>query len=346
MRYVASLVALAYFTLETSAQISGLGPPVLPDVLSTLLDAYKPLLSTFAKSNLPATLGNCSDGAPPPNCTNIGPLYEIKDTFYHVKARWISGIDTMRLDNLNMAFDAQGGMTVKLQVNFAQLPTSLLVEACAGSLGCAKFLDSTKSCCGTDKTVAMTATATCNESYPFIQNLAIADATIIPGIGFNLDVLGHPFQVADLTPSIVTGIKTTAGKFFASQGMDLLNKQIQSLFGDKVYCSEASRNAQVPSAAPVTMPPSPTSTNATTAVSSSTSSPTATGNTSSSSINGNNATANATTTVPRVTDTSAGSQVLATAAPTTLRPSISPVAPASAAATVSLSLLVGFLTLM
>ncbi|ETW01811.1 hypothetical protein H310_06387 [Aphanomyces invadans] len=244
---------------HSSAQLVDVGPPVLPDVLSTLLDAYKPLLSGYAQANLPATIGNCKEGNAPSNCTNVGNLYEVKETFYHVKARWISGLNTMRLDDVAVKFDeSSGAMTLSLKLYFAQLPASLLVEACAGSLGCAKFLDSTKTCCGTAKTVAMTATAKCSERAPFLHAFAISDATILPGISLTIDVMGHTFEVADITKSVIQGVKDSAGNFLATQGMDLINSQLQSVFGDKVYCSRASRDAETPPVKPITMPPTMT----------------------------------------------------------------------------------------
>ncbi|KAG9415334.1 hypothetical protein AC1031_008772 [Aphanomyces cochlioides] len=262
MRPLSWLLSFTLLSLSASAadaQLSGLGPPVLPDVLSTLLAAYKPLLSKYAEANLPATVGNCKEGNPPPNCTEIGNLFEEKKTFYHVKARWISGINTMRLEDLNMVFDpVTGAMTLNIKVHFDQLPASLLVEACAGALGCSKFLDNTQTCCGTSKTVAMTATAKCSEKYPFLQSLIITNATIVPGIGLTLDIFGSPFQVADVTPSVVKGLKDALGTFLSTQGLDLFNTQIKSLFGDKVYCSRASRDAQQPSTTPVTLPPTMT----------------------------------------------------------------------------------------
>ncbi|RHZ11766.1 hypothetical protein DYB26_010342, partial [Aphanomyces astaci] len=252
-------VGVALLVTMTSAQLVDLGPPVLPDVLSALLDAYKPLLSGFAQANLPATIGNCKEANAPTNCTDIGNLYDVKNTFYRVKVRWISGINTMRLDDIAVTFDDKdGSMALTVKVYFAKLPVSLLVEACAGVLGCATFLDTTKSCCGTAKTVTMTATAKCSERPPFLHSFVVGNATISPGIAFTIDVFGHTFKVADITSYIIQGVKDSAGKFLATQGLTLVNSQLQSIFGDKVYCSRSSRDADKPPLSPVTMPPTMT----------------------------------------------------------------------------------------
>ncbi|RHY83053.1 hypothetical protein DYB37_000873 [Aphanomyces astaci] len=252
-------VGAALLVTMTSAQLVDLGPPVLPDVLSALLDAYKPLLSGFAQANLPATIGNCKEANAPANCTDIGNLYNVKNTFYRVKVRWISGINTMRLDDIAVTFDDKdGSMALTVKVYFAQLPASFLVEACAGVLGCSTFLDTTKSCCGTAKTVTMTATAKCSERPPFLHSFVVGNATISPGIAFTIDVFGHTFKVADITSYIIQGVKDSAGKFLATQGLTLVNSQLQSIFGDKVYCSRSSRDADKPPLSPVTMPPTMT----------------------------------------------------------------------------------------
>ncbi|RHY22875.1 hypothetical protein DYB25_010055 [Aphanomyces astaci] len=250
MRVLASITLTAAF-IHAQGGI-GLGPPVLPDVLSTLLEAYKPLLTDFAMSDLPATIGNCNEANPPLPCTETGNLYDTQSTFYQVRARWVSGLNTMRLTDLKMTFDDAGAMTLALQANFAQLPVSLLVKGCGGILGCAMVLDNAKSCCGSDKAVAMVATAKCSETYPFITGFALTEAKITPAINVEIGIFGKPFKVADVTPSIETGLKDAAGKFLATKGLDLFNDQVKQLFGDKIYCSQRSKDAQTTTVAPTT----------------------------------------------------------------------------------------------
>ncbi|KAF0694404.1 Aste57867_14701 [Aphanomyces stellatus] len=274
MLRVFSLFAFSIAAVASAAPVNAsiLGDtPVLPDVLTTLLAAYKPLLANYTKTQLPATIGSCAaDQNPPAPCSEVGYLYEDKSTFYHVLARWVSGINTMRLDDLTMKFDDAGSLTLNLNVNFAQLPASLQVQGCAGVLGCTTVIDNTNSCCGTDKSVAMTATATCSESYPFLANFVVTRAAITPPINVQINILGKTWNVKDVTPSIENGLKTTAGKFLATTGLDLFNGQIKSLFGDKIFCSQKSKDAQTPAPTNATAAPSPAPTNATSGSSGST----------------------------------------------------------------------------
>ncbi|ETW01810.1 hypothetical protein H310_06386 [Aphanomyces invadans] len=248
---VATSIAIAASFVQAQGGI-GLGPPVLPDVLSTLVEAYKPLLTDFAQSQLPASIGNCGEANPPLPCSEMGNLYDTQSTFYQVRARWASGINSMRLTDLKMTFDDVGAMSLALQVNFAQLPVSLLVKGCGGFLGCTTVLDNTKSCCGSDKNVALTATAKCSEAYPFVTGFELTQAKITPAINVEIDIFGKPFKVADVTPSIESGLKDAAGKFLSTNGVDLLNDQIKQLFGDKIYCTQRSKDSQTTTVAPTT----------------------------------------------------------------------------------------------
>nr|AIG55806.1 secreted protein [Achlya hypogyna] len=240
----------------------GLGPPVLPSVLSTLLTAYKPLLANFTKAQLPASIGNCDAASPPLPCMDSGGnLYEDKSSdWYKVTARWISGINTMNLASLDMAYDATGALALTAVVTFDNLPLSLRVDGCLFN-ACTMVMDNTKYCCGSDKTVTLSVAAACAESYPFIRNATVTDAVVSPALNVQVKVAGQVVKLKDITPAVQNGIKTTAGTFFESKGMELLNKEIQSLFGDKVYCSQAAKDRDTP--VPTTAPP-PTTAPATT----------------------------------------------------------------------------------
>ncbi|EQC33699.1 hypothetical protein SDRG_08803 [Saprolegnia diclina VS20] len=252
MRPLAAAIGLAA-VLAAPADL-GLGPPVLPQVLTTLLDAYKPLLANYTAAQLPATIGNCGAASPPTPCMDSGGnLYEdTSSDWYKVTARWISGINTMSLTSLAMSFDDAGALALNVVVNFKELPMSLRVEGCLFN-ACAMVLDNTKYCCGNDKTVTMTASATCNETYPFVRNVVFSDAQITPPMTVQVTVAGKAIKLKDVTTAAQDGIKTAAGSFLQTKGIDLLNSQIKDLFGTKVYCSQASKDRQTP--APTTTPP-------------------------------------------------------------------------------------------
>ncbi|OQS05949.1 hypothetical protein THRCLA_20484 [Thraustotheca clavata] len=245
-------VLLAACVLVVHADV-GLGPPVLPQVLSTLLDVYKPLLANYTSSQLPATIGNCAKENPPTPCLDTGNLYEDTGSdWYKVTARWISGINTMSITSLGMTADENGQLALNMQANFKHLPMSLFVEGCLFNQ-CATVLDNTKYCCGDDKNVMLTATAVCNESYPFLRNVTFSQATITPALNVQVVVAGKAIKLKDVTTAVQDGIKQTAGNFLQTKGMELLNTQIKELFGPKVYCSQASKDRQTPT--PTTIAP-------------------------------------------------------------------------------------------
>ncbi|KAF0756336.1 hypothetical protein DYB37_000875 [Aphanomyces astaci] len=246
-------------------------PPVLPQTLSALVDTYKPIIATFAATALPATVGNCSAANAPLPCTNIGNLFNTTSSLYTIEARWISGLNTLSVDKLALTSDANGTITIDGAVSFKSLPLSLKIEACLPGVGCNKIADDTSTCCGTSKTVAVTVTTTCSEVYPYLRNLTITQAKILPSLDIMLNVSGKSTKVFDATTTVESELKKQGSTILASQGATLVNEQLKNLYGDRVFCTaEAQKKwldanppaSQEPAATPVpraSRPPTPSS---------------------------------------------------------------------------------------
>ncbi|KAF0694406.1 Aste57867_14703 [Aphanomyces stellatus] len=253
-----ALMAASVISDTPSAPI--MDPPVLPLVMGTVVSAYKPLLADFAKKSLPATVGNCSDANPPAPCLDMGYLLAQTSSLYAIKARWITGLNTISVGDINFSVDDKtGAATLDVVLGFVNLPLSLRIDACLGG-ACTTFSDGTSACCGGPKTFAMTATVACSESYPFLRNFTLTKIQIRPSIDLMFPVNGKPTSLFDVTKPVEAGLNATAAAFVQKQGLDMLNAQIQTLFGNKIYCTQASKDASTPSptSAPVPTTASPT----------------------------------------------------------------------------------------
>ncbi|KAF0736862.1 hypothetical protein Ae201684P_000731 [Aphanomyces euteiches] len=253
-------VALVMAVASGAPNAAVLDAPVLPVVMGTVLEAYKPLLSDFAQKNLPATVGNCADSNPPTPCTDIGYLFAQNSSLYNIKARWISGISTMTLGNVNYTSDnATGAINLDVTVGFKSLPLSLRVDACLAGV-CSNFFDGTSACCGGPKTVSLAATMQCSESYPFLRNFTFTKMDIQPAIELTFVVNGQSVSLFDVTKPVKSGLNSTVAAIIQKDGMDLLNTQIKSLFGDQIFCTQKDKDASTPKPTPSSASSTPSST--------------------------------------------------------------------------------------
>ncbi|OQS01672.1 hypothetical protein ACHHYP_20018 [Achlya hypogyna] len=217
-------------------------PPVLPQALAKAVDTFKPVIATYAATALPATMGNCSADAPKP-CQEIGDLYNTKTSFYDVRARWISGLNTLTVDTLSLTYDAVGTVTATAAVTFKSLPLSLRVDACLPSAGCSKLLDNTETCCGGPKTITVVAVATCNETYPFLRDLNVTRATISPALQIMVNVSGTPTGLFDATSLVQNELMTQGSTLLQKQALEPLNDKVRAFFGSTVFCTQESQLA-------------------------------------------------------------------------------------------------------
>ncbi|EQC34710.1 hypothetical protein SDRG_08026 [Saprolegnia diclina VS20] len=218
-------------------------PPVLPLELSTVVQSLKPILSSVADTALPASLGACASGGPEP-CMDIGNLFAVKANFYDVKARWVSGLNTVQIDTLQLLVGKNGSMHVDVRVSVDELPISLLIDGCIPKIGCKTFLDNASTCCGGRKTITLGLNATCSETYPYLQNLVLTKATIDGSLNIVMSVLGKSFSVYDATA--IAQKKILAGVNKALQDptkTTLLNSYVRKLYGHKVFCTKEAQTA-------------------------------------------------------------------------------------------------------
>ncbi|ETW01808.1 hypothetical protein, variant [Aphanomyces invadans] len=239
----AALLALLPFNSLVSCSMNDaivLDAPVLPVVMGTVLDAYKPLLAEFAKKSLPATVGNCSDSNPPTPCMDTGYLLAQTSALYDIKARWITGINAVNVGNLEYAAD--------------------VATVCALMLASPANAQSSQM-----ERLRAAAVPRQSPSPPKFRAIEIR-----PSVELQFPVNGKPTTLFDVTKPVESGLNATAAAFIQKEGMDLLNSQIKELFGTKVYCTQQAKDAatKAPTAVPSSTaspesssasPPSPSS---------------------------------------------------------------------------------------
>ncbi|KDO32136.1 hypothetical protein SPRG_03353 [Saprolegnia parasitica CBS 223.65] len=188
----------------------------LPQVIIAALEENKPNLAQLVKDN---------------PCKEMGYLYNEKGSNYKALARWISGLNVIRFEQVELTTSANGTLSLRLKATFPALPASLRIDGCLGSL-CSNIADDTKTCCGTEKTVTLVASIGCSESFPFLRNVQFTTATITPII-VTVKALGQTIT-KDLTPSIEAKFKEVV----TGQGLEYANTKLKELFGDAVQCAQ------------------------------------------------------------------------------------------------------------
>ncbi|KAF0694405.1 Aste57867_14702 [Aphanomyces stellatus] len=219
--------------------------PILPQALSSLIDSTRPLIASFASTALPATVGNCSAAAKAPTpCTDVGNLYTGTTSFYNIQARWISGLNKVTIDKLTLTSDSTTGlMTINAAATFANLPLSLRIDACLPGVGCSNVADDTTTCCGASKTIALSVTAACSETYPYLQNLTVTDAQVLPSLDIMITVSGKQMKIFDATKLVNGQLKTQGTVALQTQAASFINEQIKNIYGAHIFCTAASQQA-------------------------------------------------------------------------------------------------------
>lgn len=243
-------LALAASTL-LSTRVEAAVPPVLPNELSTVIGSFKPIISSLAATALPATLGSCVAGNPPAPCQEIGNLFAVKTSYYNITARWVSGLNTVKINQLNLSVGANGSMHLDASVSFTKLPVSLYVDGCVPEIGCKTFIDNSNTCCGGPITVNLGLDAACSETYPFVQNLALTKASIGGSLEIMVSLFGKQVSVYDATSKVQEGILTGLnGLFQDPKNMAMINMYVKKLYGDKIFCTKEHQAAFLASSPP------------------------------------------------------------------------------------------------
>ncbi|OQR87694.1 hypothetical protein ACHHYP_08175 [Achlya hypogyna] len=231
------------------AVVAGAGaslPPVLPNELSTVIGSFKPIVSSLATTALPATLGNCAEANPPAPCQEIGNLFAVQTSYYNVSARWVSGLNTITVNTLNLSVGANGSMHLDASVSFTKLPVSLHVDGCLPEIGCKTFIDNSNTCCGGPITVALGIDAACSETYPYVTTMTVSSAAILPSLNIMMTMLGRQFKVFDATRLAQNGIINGVTQVLQDAKISgPINKQLQNLYGNQIFCTSASQAAWV-----------------------------------------------------------------------------------------------------
>ena len=88
----------------------------IPDELNKLLRFLQPQMRKLARDYVPRTYGNCHEDNPPRKCQNVGNLYDHKTSLYHVKARWITGINDVHLRELRITVPKKNRLNLRMMI--------------------------------------------------------------------------------------------------------------------------------------------------------------------------------------------------------------------------------------
>ncbi|OQR97835.1 hypothetical protein THRCLA_06842 [Thraustotheca clavata] len=238
--YLIASMAMTWMNIDAAL------PPVLPNELSTVIGSFKPIISSMADTALPATLGSCVAGNPPAPCQEIGNLFAVKTSYYNITARWVSGLNTIKVNQLNLTAGENGSMHLDASVSFDQLPVSLHVDGCLPEIGCKTFIDNSNTCCGGPITVALGLDLQCNETYPYLQNIVVSSAAILPSLNIMMTLFGRHFKIFDATRIAQNGIVTGVTQVLQDPSTtNPINQQIKNLYGNQIFCTKESQNAWI-----------------------------------------------------------------------------------------------------
>ncbi|CAD7928106.1 unnamed protein product [Amoebophrya sp. A25] len=236
--------------------------------------ASRELLSSIACCNDTSSL--CSgDKAPPEPCQPLSsgnpaaPLTVIDQDHIKATARWITGLENLRLDSLKLIpyeEDDSGAEKIprfKLQLaahlepskmhKELTLPLSLLIETTAVSS--ITWFDNTDACCG-PKNLGIELVAECHSEYPYIRNLSTGNITITPKIEISESILGFRIDVMDITQDIKKQIKDNLNSLVQTVSFpigptdynvtSLINTIIESnmMPGDLLDCPRAAKSGK------------------------------------------------------------------------------------------------------
>eukprot|EP00667_Euglena_gracilis_P004677 EG_transcript_4703 len=173
------------------------GPPLrgLPEV-NAALGRYLPEVNSALAATLPESVGACAT-APAP-CLERGDLYHEKGMLYEVRARWISGLRSTKVQSLVVSTPQYGTLEVALNAVIKSLPMSVYVGYIIPHATEGPLWDDTTACCGSDKRLQVVFRADCSERPPYVQHFTIRNVSV-DLLAVHQSILGIEVQLADIT---------------------------------------------------------------------------------------------------------------------------------------------------
>ncbi|CAD7927668.1 unnamed protein product [Amoebophrya sp. A120] len=286
MRYLVLLIFFLAVPVVVLGILEETEKPQVPD-LPWVNDAIakSPLFSTankmFANRSLLSSIACCDDtsdlcngkNAPPSPCQPLDakhpslPLTSLDKDHVRATARWITGLENIRLDALklipyqeappvNGGSNAQARFKLKLDAHLHKpdpnsditLPLSLIVQTTA--VAPITWFDNTNACCQPEN-LSVELIAECHSEFPFIRNVSTGNVTITPDIVISESILGFHLSIYDITEIIKKQIRDNLNQLVQNETFpigptnytvaSLINTIIESnmMPGDKLNCPTA-----------------------------------------------------------------------------------------------------------
>eukprot|EP01124_Arcella_intermedia_P027579 TRINITY_DN5431_c0_g1_i1.p1 TRINITY_DN5431_c0_g1~~TRINITY_DN5431_c0_g1_i1.p1 ORF type:complete len:246 (-),score=35.01 TRINITY_DN5431_c0_g1_i1:70-807(-) len=227
--------------------VSGTSPII--DFINAMIAAKLGDLNTDLRSHIPMSYGNCNDNGPaqPCRCSNgcADLFYVHKHWEYEAYARWISGLQTMNITAI--VFSASGtSIAVTIDGYFGELPASIRIAECATFDKCVKLWDNTHACCGNNKHFHFGVGVTCQNAFPYLNNLVVTNVTIDK---FEITESIGPIKlnVKDITSSLESAFTSQATQYLSKEAfinyngtkvtlLEFANNEIRDTFSGGFTC--------------------------------------------------------------------------------------------------------------
>eukprot|EP00928_Gymnodinium_smaydae_P006039 TRINITY_DN1209_c0_g2_i3.p1 TRINITY_DN1209_c0_g2~~TRINITY_DN1209_c0_g2_i3.p1 ORF type:complete len:867 (+),score=207.38 TRINITY_DN1209_c0_g2_i3:45-2603(+) len=198
------------------------------DSLESVCTHVMPVIDKTLRKAVPAAMGECQNSHKPPQpCKGNKPLYETVNGNGFIKAAWVGGINTIRLNVCHLWKDPEyeaAGLAkyhLKLGGHFEKVPLFLHAKQCESALrflgdgGCTT-MHSADHCCGANKHFNVTLGLRCKVPTGFdaieLEKVAIDELLVMT------DFLGGSLRVKalDIAPTVMGLLGKETTKFLES----------------------------------------------------------------------------------------------------------------------------------
>ena len=229
--YIVVLCLAITSTLAREASLTPLLPRLrsIPDALKKLLTAAQPLLDVIIYNNLPASVGDCTAGAPEP-CQENGPLFSFRKLGIKATGDWIGGTDTIAVQEL--VIDSLNGSTISVyfDITMEEMPVQLNIAHC-GPKKCRTFLKNTITCCGnTPRHIRGLLHIPCTSlSSPYLGSPVLDYVNIFPDV--TITPFGNNFSVGNITSNVQNAVQNAVADLITVESIKTLNYFVKTVLG-------------------------------------------------------------------------------------------------------------------
>ncbi|KAF4661686.1 hypothetical protein FOZ61_003020 [Perkinsus olseni] len=197
-----------------------------------------PLVTSGLRDFLPNMVGQCPGELPQADiCRDVGPLYHDKSAVMEVLARWLSGLRSVSVEELSLVVPGESELEMSIAGSFDELSMSLYIGQCITPDNLFRSTNDTadgnngtkleKPICSAlwDKVYSwkqvgwsLIISASCNEEWPYVRNIAIKDVTLDQSLKISEQlVFGITINVDDLTTRFREGFQKALLPYIVSK---------------------------------------------------------------------------------------------------------------------------------